>query len=70
MNHLVTNCPFFYSEFKQTFCSSLSRAAQEPENAHSHLLSMVLGNTETIPITQGQLALGTWQVGLAPGGCS
>lgn len=36
-------------------------AAQEPENAHSHLLSMVLGNSETIPITKGQLAIGTWQ---------
>jgi len=38
------------------------RAAQEPENAHSHLLSMVLGNSETIPVTGGKLALGTWQV--------
>lgn len=36
-------------------------AAQEPENAHSHLLSMVLGNSETVPITGGRLALGTWQ---------
>ena len=37
-------------------------AAQEPENAHSHLLSMLLGNSETIPVTGGKLALGTWQV--------
>lgn len=44
------------------------RAAQEPQNAHSHLLSIVLGNSETVPITQGQLALGTWQVGGA-GSC-
>lgn len=36
-------------------------AAQEPRNAHSHLLSMMLGNSETIPVTGGQLALGTWQ---------
>eukprot|EP00775_Hariotina_reticulata_P001345 gene1345-1687_t len=36
-------------------------SAQEPENAHSHLLSLVLGNSETIPITQGKLAIGTWQ---------
>lgn len=42
-------------------------AAQEPQNAHSHLLSMVLGNTLTVPVTQGKLALGTWQVG---GTCS
>lgn len=37
------------------------RAAQEPENAHSHLLSMVLGNSETVPVHGGRLALGTWQ---------
>lgn len=43
--------------------SACRRAAQEPENAHSHLLSMVLGNSETIPITKGELAIGTWQVG-------
>ncbi|KAI7835409.1 hypothetical protein COHA_010683 [Chlorella ohadii] len=36
-------------------------AAQEPENAHSHLLSMVLGNSETVPVTGGKLALGQWQ---------
>ncbi|GIL55645.1 hypothetical protein Vafri_11199 [Volvox africanus] len=36
-------------------------AAQEPRNAHSHLLSMLLGNTLTVPLTKGKLALGTWQ---------
>eukprot|EP00210_Caulerpa_lentillifera_P005799 g5545.t1 len=36
-------------------------AKQEPENAHSHLLSMVLGNSETIPINEGKLMLGQWQ---------
>ncbi|GIL76822.1 hypothetical protein Vretimale_8709 [Volvox reticuliferus] len=36
-------------------------AAQEPRNAHSHLLSMLLGNTLTVPVTEGKLALGTWQ---------
>ncbi len=40
------------------------RAAQEPQNAHSHLLSMVLGNSETVPVTGGKLALGQWQVGV------
>ena len=35
--------------------------AQEPENAHSHLLSMLLGNSESVPVVDGQLALGTWQ---------
>lgn len=35
--------------------------AQEPENCHSHLLSMLIGNSESVPITQGKVALGTWQ---------
>eukprot|EP00951_Prasinocladus_malaysianus_P034636 scaffold350753_cov38-Prasinocladus_malaysianus.AAC.1 len=34
---------------------------QEPINAHSHLQAMLLGQTETIPVHEGQLVLGTWQ---------
>ncbi len=33
----------------------------EPENAHSHLIAMTLNNSETIPLIDGQLALGKWQ---------
>ncbi len=33
----------------------------EPINAHSHLIAMMLNNSETIPIVDGRLALGTWQ---------
>ena len=33
----------------------------EPENAHSHLIAMMLNNSETIPLIDGQLALGKWQ---------
>ena len=36
-------------------------AAQEPENCHSHLLSMLLGNSETVPVVDGELTIGTWQ---------
>ncbi len=32
-------------------------------NAHSHLLSIVLGNTLAIPVSGSTLTLGTWQVG-------
>jgi len=39
----------------------------EPENAHSHLLSMMLGNSETIPVTSGKLATGTWQASCLSG---
>lgn len=33
----------------------------EPMNAHSHLMAMMLNNSEYIPIVDGKLALGTWQ---------
>lgn len=33
----------------------------EPENAHSHLMAMMLNNSEIIPIVNGELALGTYQ---------
>ena len=33
----------------------------EPMNAHSHLMAMTLATSETIPIVEGKLALGTWQ---------
>ena len=33
----------------------------EPENAHSHLIALMLNNSETIPIVDGKLALGTYQ---------
>jgi thiamine phosphate synthase YjbQ (UPF0047 family) len=34
---------------------------QEPINAHSHLLSMLLGSSETIPVVDGTLVIGQWQ---------
>ncbi|BAY13639.1 secondary thiamine-phosphate synthase enzyme YjbQ [Calothrix sp. NIES-2098] len=33
----------------------------EPMNAHSHLMAMMLNTSEVIPIVNGKLALGTWQ---------
>jgi secondary thiamine-phosphate synthase enzyme len=33
----------------------------EPMNAHSHLIAMMLSTSEVIPIVNGELALGTWQ---------
>ncbi|WP_413176024.1 secondary thiamine-phosphate synthase enzyme YjbQ [Anabaena azotica] len=33
----------------------------EPINAHSHLMAMMLTTSEVIPIVDGKLALGTWQ---------
>lgn len=33
----------------------------EPENAHSHLLAMLLSSSETVSVVDGSLALGVWQ---------
>jgi secondary thiamine-phosphate synthase enzyme len=33
----------------------------EPENAHSHLAAMLLGSSEAIALTQGELVLGQYQ---------
>jgi secondary thiamine-phosphate synthase enzyme len=33
----------------------------EPINAHSHLMAMMLNNSEIIPVVDGELGLGTWQ---------
>ncbi len=33
----------------------------EPMNAHSHLMAMMLTTSEIIPVVEGQLGLGTWQ---------
>jgi thiamine phosphate synthase YjbQ (UPF0047 family) len=34
---------------------------QEPINAHSHLLSMLLGSSESIPVVNGTMVIGQWQ---------
>lgn len=34
---------------------------QEPINAHSHLLSMLLGSSECIPVVDGSMVIGQWQ---------
>ncbi len=35
--------------------------SDEPINAHSHLMAMMLNNSEIIPIIDGKLGLGTYQ---------
>jgi thiamine phosphate synthase YjbQ (UPF0047 family) len=35
--------------------------AQEPINAHSHLLSMLVGSSESIPVDDGNMVIGQWQ---------
>lgn len=33
----------------------------EPENAHSHIIAMLLSSSEVIPVVDGELQLGKWQ---------
>lgn len=33
----------------------------EPENAHSHLIAMLMGSSESIPVTEGKLSIGQYQ---------
>ncbi|KAL9180583.1 hypothetical protein ACHAXT_011036 [Thalassiosira profunda] len=34
---------------------------QEPINAHSHLISMMVGSSECIPVVDGEMVIGQWQ---------
>ncbi len=34
---------------------------QRDDNAHAHIKASLLGSTETIPMEEGELLLGTWQ---------
>lgn len=33
----------------------------EPENAHSHIIAMLLSSSEVVPIVNGELQTGKWQ---------
>ena len=33
----------------------------EPENAHSHLVAMLLGSSEVVPVSEARLVLGQYQ---------
>jgi thiamine phosphate synthase YjbQ (UPF0047 family) len=35
--------------------------AQEPINSHSHIISMLVGSSESIPVVDGKMVIGQWQ---------
>ena len=35
--------------------------AGEPVNAHSHLIAMLVGTSESIPVDKGEMKIGTYQ---------
>lgn len=50
------NGKYLHNDIDQRDCPP-----DEPENAHSHLMAMLLGSSETIPITSRKMALGDYQ---------
>lgn len=34
---------------------------EEPENAHSHIMAMLMSSSEAIPVIDGALSIGQWQ---------
>lgn len=54
------------SDFEKIFDNLVPRGAGYghdtiDSNAHSHIRSILLGASETIPVHEGELQLGTWQ---------
>jgi len=55
--------PSLLADIKNTLERLVPKHADyaHPSNAHSHLRSMLLSPDKTLPITDGKIALGTWQ---------
>ena len=57
------NEPMLLEDFKRTLekISSSKEFYQHMENAYSHIRSILVGNSHSIPVKDGKLILGTWQ---------
>ena len=57
------NEPMLLADFKRTLekISSSKEFYQHMENAYSHIRSVLIGNSQSIPVKEGKLMLGTWQ---------
>jgi len=55
--------PSLLADIKNTLEKLVPKHADyaHPSNAHSHLRSMLLSPDKTLPVTDGKIALGTWQ---------
>lgn len=68
---LHSTCSAFLNESDPMLHEDLEQLLEElaaddgvyhhPSNAHSHLRAMLMGCSETVPIVEGELQLGTWQ---------
>lgn len=50
-----------FSSYNHDHIDDREVPVDEPENTHSHLKSLLLGASETIPVSAGSLMLGQWQ---------
>ena len=57
------NEPMLLEDFRRTLekISSSKEFYQHMENAYSHIRSILVGSSQSIPIKDGKLMLGTWQ---------
>jgi secondary thiamine-phosphate synthase enzyme len=57
------NEPMIIQDFKDSLeaVASEEKLYHHAENAHSHIRAAFLGNSQTIPIKDGKIILGTWQ---------
>lgn len=60
------NEPLLIKDFEKALDNLVPRGAgyahdATDSNAHSHICSILLGASETIPLHEGKLQLGTWQ---------
>jgi secondary thiamine-phosphate synthase enzyme len=60
---LQENDPRLLGDIRKTLDRLVPGSATygHPDNAHSHLRSLLLGPTKTIPLKDGRPQLGTWQ---------
>jgi secondary thiamine-phosphate synthase enzyme len=57
------NDPMLLEDFRRTLekMSGSKEIYQHVENAYSHIRSMLTGSSQSIPVKDGKLMLGTWQ---------
>jgi secondary thiamine-phosphate synthase enzyme len=57
------NEPMIIQDFKDSLetVASEEKLYHHAENAHSHIRAAFIGNSQTIPIKDGKIILGTWQ---------
>jgi secondary thiamine-phosphate synthase enzyme len=48
--------PYLHNDIEERDCPP-----DEPKNAHSHLMAMLMGSSETIPVTSRKMAIGEYQ---------